>query len=927
MNLKPFLIFVFFISVAVVKSAEIKGVIVDALTNEEIIGAIVQVKEFPARGTVSGMDGSFAVNKPDNNSLTLSFSLLGYKTTIVDINETDGEKLTVLLEPDAEALAEVVVYGASSGNTDQGARTIEKNAINVINVVSSRTIEISPDITVANVVQRVSGITVERNNSGDGQFAILRGMDKRYNYTLVNGIKIPSPDNKNRFVPLDIFPAELLERLDVSKALTPSMEGDGIGGAIDMVMKDAPSSRQLTANISTGYNALFFNRDFLSYDYNNIDKKSPYELYGENYAAKARDFSEAAIDLRENKAKPNLFAGFSYGDRLLDNKLGIMVAASYQNSYRGSNSTFYESKVATSDASNLPVLTANKNRTYSEQQTRYAIHGKIDFSLNPNNKFQWYNAYMAFDNIQVRDTETTDLSIGYNPTDGDYNLSFDTRFRYTHQDIFNSTLKGIHILSPNWKLDWSGVYSKAYNEVPDNSSVYTVSTVRSGIQNSVSVTTLGGAERRWEHNSDEDWAGYLNLHYYTRLGETDADFSIGGLYRNKTRGNFFNQYDFRPYDTTKEEGSETNLIKGTDWNKYTEISFNVYNPYGAVGNPLNYDATEEISAGYLQSVLNFGKWQFTGGIRIEHTNQGYDLKYPIEDVQNKGKQIYTDYLPGIHLKYSLYRHTNLRASYFKSINRPGFFEIVPYRILNEEYTERGNPDLKHTVGHNMDLRYEYFPRTSEQVLVGMFFKRIIDPIEFGMVTEGQGTFYMPSNFGNATNYGIEIDITKYFHSFGIKANYTFTKSNITTNKLKFVENTDAESTEQLSLINVGQKRPLNGQAMHVANISLLYKDIKNGWDAQLAGSFTGERLYAISRYIDNDIWQSGYYQMDFSLEKNIKYGITLFGKATNLLNSPMKHYIKKENESNTRIDGYKNGTLIRKDTYGQTFQVGLRYKL
>ena len=92
----------------------------------------------------------------------------------------------------------------------------------------------------------MSGVTVERNSSGEGQYAILRGMDKRYNYTLVNGVKIPSPDNKNRFVPLDIFPSEMLDRLEVTKSLTANMEGDGIGGAVNLIMKDAPSDRQFT---------------------------------------------------------------------------------------------------------------------------------------------------------------------------------------------------------------------------------------------------------------------------------------------------------------------------------------------------------------------------------------------------------------------------------------------------------------------------------------------------------------------------------------------------------------------------------------------------------------------------------------------------------------------------------------------------------
>ena len=75
------------------------------------------------------------------------------------------------------------------GRTEAGARGIEKRAMNVMNVMSAKAIELSPDLTVANALGRISGITLERSASGEGQYAILRGMDKRYNYTLVNGVK------------------------------------------------------------------------------------------------------------------------------------------------------------------------------------------------------------------------------------------------------------------------------------------------------------------------------------------------------------------------------------------------------------------------------------------------------------------------------------------------------------------------------------------------------------------------------------------------------------------------------------------------------------------------------------------------------------------------------------------------------------------
>ncbi|OAV65157.1 Colicin I receptor precursor [Bacteroidales bacterium Barb6XT] len=267
--------------------------------------------------------------------------------------QTMPDSLTI---SDSLTIDEVVVNATAIRNTDNAARSLEKSSMTVINLVSAKAIELSPDLTVANVIQRVSGVTVERNNSDDGQYAILRGMDKRYNYTLVNGIKIPSPDNKNRFVPLDIFPVELLDRLEVTKALTADMEGDGIGGAINLMMKTAPSQRQITANLATGYNSLFLYRQLSSFDTQSIDKQSPYERQGEKYAAQPGDFLPSTIDWQSKKALPNLFAGFSYGNRVWEKRLGILLAFSYQNSDRGSNSLYFNNTTAQSDASNLPVL-------------------------------------------------------------------------------------------------------------------------------------------------------------------------------------------------------------------------------------------------------------------------------------------------------------------------------------------------------------------------------------------------------------------------------------------------------------------------------------------------------------------------------------------------------------------------------------------
>ena len=109
-------------------------------------------------------------------------------------------------------------------------------------------------------------------------------------------------------MPLDIFPSEMLDRLEVTKSLTANMEGDGIGGAVNLIMKDAPSERQFTANLSTGYNAMYFGRDFQSFNQGGIVKKSPYEALGkpEDYKVTMEDLRlEPTDEMEETAAGPD----------------------------------------------------------------------------------------------------------------------------------------------------------------------------------------------------------------------------------------------------------------------------------------------------------------------------------------------------------------------------------------------------------------------------------------------------------------------------------------------------------------------------------------------------------------------------------------------------------------------------------------------
>src|SRR5579862_8320254 len=319
-------------SCLVLTAQTIRGKVFDAATGEPMAGATVQLRQ-TRYATVVNLDGSYQFKNVKPGRYELAASLVGYKIS-KNVAITVSENLVttlpdILLDIDAKELVQVVVNTA--GGSERGARNREKNGDVVQNILSEKTIQLLPDVTVANALQRVSGVTIQRDNTGDGRYAIIRGMDQRYNTTLVNGIKIPSPDDKYRFVPMDIFPSEMLERLEVIKALTPNMEGDAIGGTMNLVMKSAPEHFLLTANISGGYSTIFSERPFTAFLHTGINKQSPAEIHGNSYQAGPTDFTTSNLQYYNRSNPINSTYGLTIGDRFAGGKLGIILSASYQN--------------------------------------------------------------------------------------------------------------------------------------------------------------------------------------------------------------------------------------------------------------------------------------------------------------------------------------------------------------------------------------------------------------------------------------------------------------------------------------------------------------------------------------------------------------------------------------------------------------------
>ena len=916
------------VSTTVATAHTLDGIVKDNRTGEPLIGSVIEVKELPSVKTTTGLDGSFTLHElPDKGRYTLVVRYISYKTREIPVDVSDKGIVNITLDEDLRELGEVVIKGHKEYHSDRSAIDMEKTAGNVLNVMSQQSIQLSPDVNVANVLQRVSGVTMERDASGETSYAILRGMDKRYNYTLVNGVKIPSPDDKNRYIPLNIFPSDLMDRLVVSKSLTADMEGDAAGGVVNMVMKDAPSHFQIQANAAVGASDYFWkdSRDYLTSNRSDYTHKSPYEVNGPEYKTTISDFASGPTQIaRQSMPAPNFVGGLSIGNRFWKDRIGVMLAGSIQNTFRGTERTYNSVKMASGEQA--MYIYSLQHRYYSIHDLTAGVHAKVDLQLE-NNKFEWYNMYVRTNSKGVRYNNSVNTE--YISSDS-YTQDDETRSLSQTQSIFATHIKGTHHLTKDFTVDWAGIFSQAKSEDPDRVYLSLTNTIQSaeGVDGSlwsgnknILKTMPKNMERRFQHNTDKDWAGYINLTYNTQLGnDINALWKAGAQYRRKERGNRYYSYNFTPTDISQK-------LDGNGFDQFAAIDWTCKTPYSQASQ-LNYDSKEHIGAAYIMTTLKSRWGELNAGLRAEHTNQIYTMLQKFRNMGQVGEQSYWDWLPSASLKWTPTKKMNVRLSYYRSINRPGFYEIVPYQIMGEEYQEKGNPNLKRARIDNVDLRWEWFPSATEQVLAGVFYKYLQDPIEQvfvaadGKLGSGADAYYMPDNLGNAKNYGFEIDVVKYIRHFGIKANYTYTHSTITTTKREYKEGSAEYKT------GVTQTRPLVNQAPHTANLSLLYKDTNYGWNAQLAASYTGTKLALVSPFKDADQWDKAMFGLDFSMEKKFPCGVSVFLKANNLLDAKRERYLKTVNQSNLEYEGQSSDkTIVGTYKYGRTYLVGVRVKI
>ena len=247
-------------------AATVRGMVMDSATMRPLASATIIVRG-TSMGAVSDQQGRYEIRNIPTGNYYLDVSYISYKRNTVQLffaAESEIISRNILLVEGTSTSPIITITARADQETDASARLTEKNATALMNIISSQTIARYPDASTAETAKRTSGISITRVR-GEAREAIIRGMEGKYNNTLIDGVKVPSPSTNTHDVQLDYLPSDLLQRLEVTKSLTPDMEADAIGGSVNLVMRTAPDQFLLRTRIGAGYNSRLISNDLIGF--------------------------------------------------------------------------------------------------------------------------------------------------------------------------------------------------------------------------------------------------------------------------------------------------------------------------------------------------------------------------------------------------------------------------------------------------------------------------------------------------------------------------------------------------------------------------------------------------------------------------------------------------------------------------------------
>lgn len=836
---RVFLLLAFTLGLANLALAQGKGAISGIVTDDS--GAVLKgaqiTLESPVFTTVSDEQGRFYINNVAAGSYTLTINYVGFAKFEQSVTISGGQVANIEAKLKLQSQNETILVTAPRVTGEAEAVNIERAADNLVQVIPAEVIRSLPNANMADALGRLPSVTLERDE-GEGKYVQVRGLEPRLTNATIDGVNVPSPESGVRQVKFDSIPADMVESVQVSKTLQPNMEGDGIGGSVNLITKVATNQPTISLSSIGGYTPI----------------------------VNGRGLTEETGSIGER---------FGPGKRF-----GAIIGGSYDWNGRGIDDIEPVPDVATlTDGSMVNWKTAMDLRQYQYFRTRWGLAGSTDYKISEASNIYVRAFYSDFHNYGDRfvysfadnspnivhldnpgnegcvpDATNTTCTSSTPP-------SYNNQLRTPDIGVENLVLGGVHDLTTTW-FSWDVAVSRGWTGGSSGSGADFGSTLPSSTCQYDPANTSNQFLPQWsgecfkeisdpsdyvlsdinkslgasaQLNIEASGSGAKRYHIGSRL----ATIEVGGRFRNAHKFNDGYQLTIPTASSECTGGAclatpipMTQFANRlTNHNYYNGGNYNLgYNPsyedviafYDANANTpglfaaptstqgndgQEYDLIEKVIAGYFMNTIDLSsRWRFIAGLRIEATrenvaNFSFDLNTGnITPAKLKGS--YITYEPSAALKFAITPNDNLRFFYARGLSRPDPSEIaeaVTWSFggnggLNT--AALGNPNLVAETGDDIDVLYDHYFSTFGVFSAGYFYKFLRNPIvpaesiHDGFLPPGappadRGTYLISQsiNAGSAWLTGVEVAYLQHFSSLpgawaglGFSANYGYTDS-------------------------------------------------------------------------------------------------------------------------------------------------------
>jgi outer membrane receptor protein involved in Fe transport len=907
-------------STAQARKVRVTGVVKDETNNITLPGVAVEV--VGGETVFTDVDGRYVLDLPPG-SYEIKVGMDGYDAKTIKVDVAAGSRaidadiglvMTRFAET-VEVRGQVFLDAVTSSAEAQIAE--RKNAMVITDNLGSQEMKKNADTDAAAAMSRVTGLSVV-----DNQYVYVRGLGERYSNTTLAGSTLPTTEPDKKVVPLDLFPAGLLDSVQVNKSYSPDRSAEFAGGLVQINPLKFPSRPVVSFSYGvTGYSTAtgkeiplspVSGRDFWGFDNGTRALPSAFPdskvvrkgIYTPDVGYEPDQITNLGKTLGNtwtpglSDGAPGQSWGAVFGNRF--GKLGVIASMthSYKEQYVEEQRAFY--RIA--DEGELEAV-SDYDMQYGTQKAQLGGVFNVAYQFNSNNRLAVENFYSHSGRDEGRYFE------GPNTENLFYYKNY--RLQYIEEGLLSTAVTGDHFLRGmgNSRIDWRVNFANANRDEPDLRETLYQTPFQSGTLNpapgvaAVLADESQSGFRMFNTLDDETLDFALNWNVF-KTGGMPTQYKFGVNYIDRNRDFQSRRFRFIPIVLTKDGAPTTDLTQQPE-QLYTQQNIGTAFRFNEETRPVDaYTGDQQIAAGYgMADITLSARSRLVVGARVEDWQQTVDSFDPfglfVRTVTSENKK--TDFFPAINFVQQVRGNQNLRLSYSTTVNRPEFREVAEFEFTDVvgSRATRGNPDLERALIQNVDARWEVFPGARNIISASTFFKYFDNPIERVVIAGAQpiSTF---ENADKARNFGFELETAYEFGGgFYVNANYTWVDSKITL-------------AEDQRTVQTSTARPLAGQSENLFNVTGEYA--RGGFTARVLWNYFGDRISDVGANQAPDIVEQGHETVDLVF-------VQRFGQKFNLrvsfenLTDPVFEYTQGDRRQRSYQIGRTFGVAVGVDVF------------